>query len=171
MSLPKNMQAKYDELASLIEPYCEKYLNAEYKELCLHAVEKLCRKRPSPLAAGRAKTWAAGIIYAVAQNNWIFDKNQPIHMTADELVEPLGVAKTTAASKAAEIRKMLKIDHFNAEWILASDMENNAMLWYVLINGLPIDARTLPIEAQIYCAERGLIPYVPALRDRSEKRR
>ena len=52
-------------------------------------------------------------------------------MTTEEMVEPFGVAKTTAASKAAEIRKILKIDHFNSEWVLASDIEKNPMLWYV----------------------------------------
>lgn len=164
MSVPKTMQTKYDELSAIIEPYCDEYLNDEYKTLCLHALEKLCRKRPSPLTSGRARTWAAGIIYAVAQNNFIFDKNQPIHMTAEELVEPLGVAKTTAASKAAEIRKMLKIDHFNFEWVLASDIEKNPMLWYVEVNGIPMDARRLPLEMQIECARRGLIPFVPGLK-------
>ena len=52
-------------------------------------------------------------------------------MTAEEMVEPFGVAKTTVASKAAEIRKILKIDHFNSEWVLASDIEKNPMLWHV----------------------------------------
>ena len=75
MSVPKTMQTTYDELSAIIEPYCDEYLNDEYKTLCLHALEKLCRKRPSPLTSGRARTWAAGIIYAVAQNNFIFDKN------------------------------------------------------------------------------------------------
>ena len=169
MSVPKAMQFKYDELAAIIEPYCDNYLNMEYKTLCLHAVEKLCRKRPSPLSSGSVNTWAAGIIYAVAQNNFIFDKNQSIHMTAEELVEPLGVAKTTASSKAAQIRKLLKIDHFNSEWVLASDIENNSALWYVMVNGLIVDARTLPLEMQIYCAEKGLIPYVPTLRNADEE--
>lgn len=67
---------------------------------------------------------------------------------------------------AACIRKMLKIDHCNPEWVLASEMEGSAMLWYVSVDGLPVDARMLPLEAQIYCAEKGLIPYVPALKDR-----
>lgn len=167
MAIPKAMQSKYDEIAEILEPYCDEYLNDEYKELCLHALEKLCRKRPSPLISGKARTWAAGIVYAVGQNNFIFDKSQPIHMTAEEIVEPLGLAKTTAANKAAEIRKMLKIDHFNSEWVLASDIEKNPMLWYVEINGIPVDARRLPLEAQIYCAERGLIPYVPGLKEKS----
>lgn len=161
MAVPKAMQEKYNEIAAILEPYCDEYLNDEYKELCLHALEKLCRKRPSPLISRKAKTWAAGIIYAIGQNNFIFDKSQPIHMTAEEIVEPLGMAKTTAANKAAEIRKMLKIDHYTAEWVLASDVENNAALWFVEVNGLLVDARTLPLEVQIYCAERGLIPHVP----------
>ena len=164
MNIPKSMQGRYDELAAIIVPYCDGYLDDEYKVLCLHEVEKLCRKRPSPLTSGRARTWAAGIIYAVAQNNWIFDKSQPIHMTAEELVGPLGVAKTTASAKAAEIRKMLKLDHTSAEWVLASDVEKNSMLWYVVIDGLPGDARMLPLDMQMYCAEKGLIPYVPALK-------
>ena len=158
------MQNTYDEISAILEPYCDAHLNDEYKALCLRAVEKLCRKRPSPLASGKAKTWAAGIIYAMGQNNYIFDKSQPVHMTAEEIVEPLGLAKTTAANKAAEIRKMLKIDPFNAEWVLASDVEKRPMLWYVEVDGIPVDARTLPLEVQIDCAERGLIPYVPGLK-------
>ena len=125
------MQAKYDELCAIIGSHGDDYLSVEYKTLCLHALEKLYRERPSPLTSGRARTWAAGITYAVAQNNFIFNNNQPIHMTTEEMVEPFGVAKTTAASKAAEIRKILKIDHFNSEWVLASDIEKNPMLWYV----------------------------------------
>lgn len=169
MAVPKAMQGKYDEIAAILIPYCDEHLNDEYKDLCLHALEKLCRKRPSPVASGRAKTWAAGIVYAIGQNNFIFDKSQAIHMTAVELVEPLGIAKTTASSKAAEIKKLLKIDHFNSEWVLASDMESNPMLWLVEINGLSVDARTLPLDLQEYCAERGLIPYVPGHKDRQDK--
>ena len=90
-------------------------------------------------------------------------------MTAEELVEPLGVAKTTASSKAAQIRKLLKIDQLNSEWVLASDIENNSALWHVMVNGFIVDARGLPLEMQIYCAEKGLIPYVPALRNADEE--
>lgn len=165
MAVPKAMQGKYDEIAAILIPYCDENLNEEYKELCLHALEKLCRKRPSPLVSGRAKTWAAGIIYAIGSNNFIFDRSQAVHMTAGELVEPLGISKSTASNKAAEIKKMLKINYSDSEWVLRSEMESNPMLWYVMMDGLIVDARTLPLDLQIYCAQRGLIPYVPGQED------
>ena len=71
MSVPKNMQEKYDEIAGLIEPFCDDWLNEEYKALCLHALEKLCRKRPSPLLSGRTRTWAGGILHAVGHTNFL----------------------------------------------------------------------------------------------------
>ena len=114
MGVPKAMRGKYDEVAALIEPYCDTYLDGEYRSLCLRALEKLCRKRPSPVQSRRPGTWAAGIIYAIGQANWVFDKDSPIHMTADELVAPLGVSKSTASSTAAEIRKWLKIGLFGS---------------------------------------------------------
>ena len=57
----------------------------------------------------------------------------------------------------------------NSEWVLASDIENNSALWHVMVNGFIVDARGLPLEMQIYCAEMGLIPYVPALKNAVEE--
>lgn len=162
MAIPKEMQAKYEEISKIIIDYSEEYLSKEYEELCLHALEKLCRKRPSPLKSGKVVSWAAGIIYAIGSNNWIFDKSQPIHMTSKELVAPLGGAASTASSKAADIKKMLKIDYFHGEWCLPSMVGDNPMLWMVSINGLPYDARMLPVELQEECFRQGLIPYAPA---------
>ena len=164
MGVPKAMRAKYDEVATIIVQYCGAYLDDEYRELCLRALEKLCRKRPSPVVTRKPETWAAGIIYAVGRANWIFDKNSPIHMTAEELAAPLRVSKSTASSVAAEIRKWLKIDQFNAEWILPSRMEDNPILWLVEVDGFVLDARSLPIELQEECARLGLIPFVPSQR-------
>ena len=104
MSVPKSLQPAFDGIEPLITDYCNQYLNDEYRELCLHLLEKLCRKRPSPLLAGRKNTWAAAIIYAITTNNFIFDKSQPIHLTADELCAPFGLSKSTVSNKASEIR-------------------------------------------------------------------
>lgn len=122
MNVPKAMQDKYDEIAQLIKEFSDQHLNEEYLELCLKLLAKLCRKRPSPVLRGRITTWASSIIYAVGQVNFIFDSNQEIHLSAEELSEPFGVSKNTAANKAAELRKMFKMTHFCDEWTLPSKL-------------------------------------------------
>lgn len=167
MNIPKDMRETYEEISKLLIGYSEKYLNKEYEELCLHALEKLCRKRPSPLKSGRSNTWAVGIVYAIGSNNFIFDKSQPVHMTAKALAAPFGVAASTASSKAAQIKKALKIDYSHVEWCLPSEAANNPMLWMVSIDGLAFDARMLPVEIQEKCYEKGLIPFVHAYKKES----
>lgn len=165
MAVPKAMQQTYDEIAELIKEYSKEHLNDEYEQLCLHALEKLCRKRPSPLLHGRKNTWAAGIVYAIGRNNFIFDRSQPVHMTAKELAEPFGVAASTASSKAAEIKKMLKISHDNAEWCLPSMVDESPWHWMISVDGYILDARHLPREVQVAAYQQGLIPYVYADRE------
>jgi hypothetical protein len=161
MSVPKEMQGKYDEIATLIIEFCDKKLNDDYKNLCLRLLEKLCRKRLSPLLSGRVHTWAAGIVYAIGSNNFIFDKTQKLHLTANELVAPFGVSASTASSKAAEIKKMFRIDYFNTDWMLPEHIENNSMIWMVRVNGLIVDIRDMPLDIQEQAFEMGIIPYIP----------
>jgi len=164
MPVPKEMQGKYNEIAALIIEFCDKKLNDDYKSLCLRLLEKLCRIRQSPLLSGRTHTWAAGIVYAIGSNNYIFDKTQKIHLTANELAAPFGVSSSTASSKAADIKKMFKIDYFNIEWMLPEYLENNSMIWMVMVNGLIVDIRDMPLDMQQQAFEMGIIPYIPGER-------
>lgn len=41
MSVPKSLQPAFDGIEPLITDYCNQYLNDEYRELCLHLLEKL----------------------------------------------------------------------------------------------------------------------------------
>ena len=42
MSVPKSLQPAFDGIEPLITDFCNQYLNDEYRELCLHLLEKLC---------------------------------------------------------------------------------------------------------------------------------
>lgn len=166
--IPKEMQQHYDAVKLLITGFCKEHLDEEYEQLCIKALAKLCRKRPSPLLKGRSSTWAAGIVYAVGAANFIFDRENEHYMSASELADYYGVSKSTASSKAAELRKMFNIDMFSGEWTIPSQMDSNPMIWMVSVNGLAVDARTLPLEYQQICFERGLIPYIPALKGKND---
>ncbi len=169
MKFPVQLQPVYEEISGIIVEYCKKYLNDDYRVLCLRLLEKLCRKRPSPLLRGRRNTWAAGIVYAIASNNFVFDKSMPIHRTADELSRPFGVAPSTAGNKAAEIRKLVRITPLSAEWVLPELVEKNPAFWMLSVNGYIMDVRNLPLDVQQEAARRGLIPYVPALKKKNDQ--
>ena len=161
MAIPKAMQEKYDDIAPLIAEFCDDRLNDEYKGLCLHLLEKLCRKRPSPLLGGREETWAAGIVYAIATNNFIFDKANPYHMTAQELADGFNLSASTTGNKASELRRMFDISYMNSEWVLQVYLQDNPAVWMLKVDGFIVDIRHMPLHIQKLAFEKGLIPYVP----------
>ena len=161
-NVPKQMSARYIEIAEIIEKFRDEKLNAEYKDICLKALAKLCRKRPSPLASGKANTWACGIVYAVGANNFIFDKSQPINMTAGDISDWFGLSKNTAGGKSAEIKKLLDLSYRNTEFLLKSHIDDNPMIWMLSVNGYFVDIRNMPRSVQEEAFRKGLIPYIPA---------
>ena len=167
MAIPKELEEKYNEIAHMIVKFCDEKLNDEYKSLCMRLLQKLSRKRPSPLLRGSTSTWAAGIVYAIGQNNFIFDKSQEIYMTASELSSGFGISASTAGAKAAEIRKMCNINYFNHEWLLADLVEDNSMIWYVMVNGIIVDIRDMSPEIQRQAFEKGIIPYIPGEKEKN----
>jgi len=170
MKVPKSMLEKYEAIAPLITAFCEGYLNEEYATVSLLMLEKLCRKRPSPLLSGNPNTWACGIVYAVGSNNFLFDKSQTPHMRAYDLAEKFGLSPNTAGNKAREINRLLNIRVLEPEWTLPSRIENNPVVWmYKSRDGFIFDARYAPVEVQEDLYDAGMIPYIPAYRKNAEE--
>lgn len=166
MNVPKAMQDKYDLVAPIIIDFCGKHLNDEYKDLSLRLLEKLCRKRPSPLLGGKPNTWACGIVYAIGACNFLFDKSQTPHMRASQLAQHFGLSQSTAGNKANEIRNIMKIRQLDPAWTLPSKLGSNPLVWmFEMNNGFIFDARSAPRELQEELFNAGMIPFIPADRD------
>ncbi len=164
--VPKKMRARFDEIVTLTDRVCKEHLDEEYAQLARYATAALCRKRSSPLASGRADIWACGIVYALGTVNFLFDKSQDPHMSADELCAAFGVRKRSGANKARIVRDALGMFQMDPNWCLPSQMDDNPVAWMIMVNGLIVDARSLPREIQEVAYEKGLIPYIPG--DRRE---
>lgn len=111
--IPKEMQGIYDCLAPAITAFCEAQLDAGYLEKCLAALEKLCRKRPSPLLGGNLNTWAAGIVYFVCAQNDRFARGCENRLDAAEVAGFFGLSVNTASAKASRIRRMFRVKSYN----------------------------------------------------------
>ncbi|MBR1671036.1 MAG: hypothetical protein IJ695_10100 [Butyrivibrio sp.] len=133
--IPPQFREKYTVIAGVISAYCEDRFDDDFKALCLHALQKLCRKRTEPMASGRNNMWAAGIIYAIAQNcNMIGNNGNMLigrpgyRLKSDDLCAALGASKGGVSEKAKAIRKELAITQNKEEWLLPSQREGSRVL-------------------------------------------
>jgi hypothetical protein len=159
--VPKPMQATFDAIVALTDTFCRAHLDEEYAQLARQATAALCRKRPSPLATGNAKTWACGIVYALGSANFLFDKSQQPTMRAADLCAGFGVSQSTGSAKAKAVRDALDMGQMDPQWYRPSKMEDNPLAWMIMVDGFAVDMRQMPREVQEIAYEKGLIPYIP----------
>jgi hypothetical protein len=112
LKIPRALRPRVAEILAITDECCGARLDREYAELASELVARLARRRPSPLARGDARIWAAGALYALGQINFLFDRSQQPHLTADQLAGQVGVVKTTMANKATTIRTTLDLHYY-----------------------------------------------------------
>ena len=159
--VPKDMQARFDEITHLTDTFSQTYLNDEYASLIRQVTATLCRKRPSPLSQGKAATWACGIIHAIGMVNFLFDSSQTPHMASSEIATYFGLSPGTMQTKSKQIRDLLGMYQMDPDWTLSSKMDDNLLAWMIQVNGIVIDARHAPRWVQEEAFRKGLIPYIP----------
>jgi hypothetical protein len=94
-NVPKPMQEKFQAIVEITDSFSRENLNDEYAQLIRYAVAAICRKRPSPMATGKANTWACGVTHAIGSVNFVFDKSQTPHIKTGELYKKFGVSEST----------------------------------------------------------------------------
>jgi hypothetical protein len=159
--IPSPMRQKYQAIIELTDAFCATSLDVESAEVCRNLAAAMARKRPSPLVSGAEKVWACAIVYALVQVNYWFDKSQTPHTTIDQLCSWFEVNKNTASGKAKRIRDSMKMRMMDPKWCPPSKLGDTMMAWLIQVNGLIVDARYMPREAQEEAYRRGFIPYLP----------
>jgi Domain of unknown function (DUF6398) len=159
LRVPALLRARVREITEVTDAVCASSLDSEYAELCRRLLARLAGQRPSPIERGEVRVWAAGVIYAIGQNNFVFDPSQMPHRSADELSELVGVPKSTMAAKAKRIRDAVGLDApMDPEFCRRELLAEHPLAWLVEVDGLIVDARMLPPELQAEAQRRGLIP-------------
>lgn len=162
--VPESMQGLFDEVAALTDNFCREHLNEEYAYMCRKLAAALSRKRPSPLLKGKPDSWACGIVYAIGGVNFLHDKTQTPHMPLAQVCELFGIGKSTAGNRSKAIHDVFNMGPLDPAWTLPSKLIDNPMAWMIQVNGLVVDARSVPLEIQEEAYRLGLIPFVPGKR-------
>ena len=159
--VPKDLQARFDDITQLTDAFSKAYLNEEYATLCRQLTASLCRKRPSPLSQGKIATWACGIIHAIGTVNFLFDSSQTPHVPSREIASHFGLSPNTMQGKSKQIRDLFGMYQMDPDWTLPSKIDTNPLVWMIQVNGFVMDARNAPREIQEEAFFKGLIPYIP----------
>jgi hypothetical protein len=96
------------------------------------------------------------------------DSTQTPHMKMTDIDEGFSISQASGSAKSKAIRDLLRMRPFDPEWTLPSRMDDNPLVWMVNVNGLLMDIRQAPREAQEVAFQKGLIPYIPADRKQGE---
>ena len=108
--IPKAMAEKFAGITALVDPFCARYLNEEYRQMIHRAVGALARKRPSPLLTGKESVWAAAVVHAVGRVNFLDDPAQAPHC-------PPKVISNFSASRRAPGRTNPRASGMHSTWI------------------------------------------------------
>ena len=68
--------SKFKAIMILTDAFCKRHLNEEYVKMCRRLALALARKRPTPIARGRAEVWACGIVRTIGWANMLDDPKQ-----------------------------------------------------------------------------------------------
>ena len=161
-AVPSDVRPKYEAITALTDAFCKRHLNEEYAEMCRRLTVALARKRPTPLARGREKVWACGIVRTIGWANVLDDPKQSPYMKLIDIDPEFGVAESTGQGKSMAIRRMFGIGRLNPDWTLPSRLGDNPLVWKVEVNGMLVDIRQESRERQEAAFQEGLIPYIPA---------
>jgi hypothetical protein len=108
---PAQLAIRVADIHARITAFGDARLHDTYTRFALDLCDAAAASDFLPLHRGRTDIWAAAIVYAIAQLNFLFDAHTPNHLTPDELCEAFGVKKTTVGRKAAAIRNALELFH------------------------------------------------------------
>ncbi|MDR2751142.1 MAG: DUF6398 domain-containing protein [Clostridiales bacterium] len=107
---------KFNEIEPMILKFCYENLGEEYFEPCLNVLGKLSRKRPCKLLDGNATCWACGIVFVIAENNFVFEKTRAKHMTPSAIANSFGVDVLEALAQAEAIKRTITIIRSNPDY-------------------------------------------------------
>ena len=156
-----------DRIVELTDTFCKRHLDEDYRELCEDMIAELL-DMDMPLDRGKPAGWASGIVHALGFVNFLQDPSLSPHMTSPQIAEGFGVSQQTMQTKSKMIRDELDLIQFDPDWCLPALLKDNPLVWMLEIDGLIMDIRQAPREAQEEAYRLGLIPFIPADEPESE---
>jgi hypothetical protein len=120
-NLSRQLQWLFSSITYRTDPFCYRYLNEDYADLCVRFTKALCLKEPSPLLQGKAQTWASAIIHIMSVVNVLLDAPQPPSLSEEQISSHFKLSIKTMRTKSKQISKLLDLYPLAPEWMLPQE--------------------------------------------------
>ena len=97
------------EIQTMLNSFCEKYLNEELEGYAIRLCDEFSRKRKINIIRGKKEIWAASIIYVISRLNFLFDKKNENYITADIICDFFNAKKSAIGNKATQIERFCNL--------------------------------------------------------------
>ena len=97
------------EIKTMLNSFCETYLNEELEGYTIRLCDELSRKRKINILRGKKEIWAASIIYIISRLNFLFDKGNENYITVDIICDFFNTNKSTIYNKATQIERVCNL--------------------------------------------------------------
>lgn len=97
------------EIKTMLNSFCETYLNEELEGYTIRLCYELSRKRKISILHGKKEIWAASIIYVISRLNFLFDKENENYITVDIICDFFNTNKSTIFNKATQIERVCNL--------------------------------------------------------------
>lgn len=112
-----------EEIIQMIGEFCDECLDDEFKDLSVRLAYRLADTEGVSFDSDKAENWACGIIYAVGQLNFLFERVFEPYIDRDELCYYFSTKRTKINNKARDIRRLLDLklgnEEFSTEFVLS----------------------------------------------------
>jgi uncharacterized Zn finger protein len=136
VALKPERQVRYNNLIGLTDPYCENELDAEFAMLARRLARALAAQPNAFVTNGQVGTWAAAIVYALAEVNQLFEDNDTgYRLDPNALCEAFKRSPTTTPNRARRIRKRLGIGTLDPDWTHSMHLVSNPRAQLVRVRG------------------------------------
>lgn len=120
--IPSDRRARFDEIATQIDQFGRQYLDVELTGFAVELWKRICRRKAPDSMRGKPAVWAASVVHVIARMNFLFNRDQPVHLTFDTICSFFQTNKTTVGGKATEIERTLKLRRHSEPGLCRTDL-------------------------------------------------
>jgi len=134
-SVPTDRQERFKTVATLLDTFASQHFDAELTSFVQTLWLRVCRRKDPACLRGQPAIWAGAVTLVIARMNFLFDFNQPNHLSHDTIADFYGTKKTTTGNKASELERDLKLRQYSEPGLCRAE-QLEAFTTVRLSNGL-----------------------------------